>query len=182
VPRADAWEDQRGPTKLARGSVLGKEGRRRGLHGEAEPRRRPWRAATLWRAGASPIQLGSGKGVKKEVGNVRCTSSRGGEGRGRREMEKGRTARRRGGSAFNLDVRAVDGDAWRGREASGRNRGHSACPTSGRDAVPDVRRRRTASSRRDTGKEDGGDGIAVIRSKFKIRFANSIFLLLYGPK
>ena len=37
-------------------------------------------------------------------------------------------------------------------------------------------------SRRETEERDGGDGIAVIRSKFKIRFANSIFLLLYGLK
>jgi len=43
--------------------------------------------------------------------------------RGGGEKAHDTARRRRGGSAFNLDVRAVDGDAWRGRDASGRNRG-----------------------------------------------------------
>ena len=43
--------------------------------------------------------------------------------RGGGEKAHDTTRRRRGGSPFNLDVRAVDGDAWRGRDASGRNRG-----------------------------------------------------------
>ena len=58
-----------------------------------------------------------------------------------------------------------------GAERAGAQQGHGAWPTAAANAV---------MAR--TEKGDGGDGIAVIRSKFKIRFANSIFLLLYGLK
>jgi len=49
--------------------------------------------------------------------------------RGGGEKAHDTARRRRGGSAFNLDVRAVDGDAWRGRDASGRNRGRRGLGT-----------------------------------------------------
>ena len=90
-------------------------------------KRRPWLvAAASLSAGVSSIRLGDGKAVDREVGNVRCASSRGRRGpraQGDGEGAHGTARRRRGGSAFNLDVRAVDGDAWRGRDALGRNRG-----------------------------------------------------------
>ena len=46
--------------------------------------------------------------------------------------------------------------------------GHGAWPARGRDAVPDVRRQRTASSRRETERRDGGERKFVNKVKFKI--------------
>ena len=83
--------------------------------------------------------------------------------------------RRRGASTSILGVRAGDGDAWRFEKLQEGTRGaaRERRVADGETATP---------SRRETEERDGGDGIAVIRSKFKIRFANSIFLLLYGLK
>jgi len=85
--------------------------------------------------------------------------------RGGGEKAHDTTRRRRGGSAFNLDVRAVDGDAWRGRDASGRNWGgedwgRSAWPA--RWPTPAVS---AVTARKQRG--DGGDGKLVNNSKFQ---------------
>ena len=67
------------------------------------------------------------------------------------------------------------------REAPGRHQGRGEGWGAARERrVADGETANAVTAR--TEKGDGGDGIAVIRSKFKIRFANSIFLLLYGLK
>ena len=162
---------------MARGSSLrGLLGRKRARGGVSAVS--PSSAAAMAAAMAVGLgELGSvclgqrGKG-EREGGNACCASSR--ERRGPREQGAGEgahgTARRVVAVALRQPSSACapgDGAAWRSREASGRNRGHDAWPTSGRDAVPDIRRRQTAPSRRDTGMGDGVDGKLVNNSKFQ---------------
>ena len=67
------------------------------------------------------------------------------------------------------------------RETPGRHQGRGEGWGAAREQrVADSETANAVTAR--TEKGDGGDGIAVIRSKFKIHFANSIFLLLYGLK
>ena len=94
-------------------------------------------------------------------------------------MEKGRTARHvvvvavRRSTSMCVQWTATRGEVemLQGGTGGGEDWGRSAWPMAAANAV-------TAR----TEKGDGGDGIAVIRSKFKIRFAISIFLFLYGLK
>ena len=76
------------------------------------------------------IWEGSGQGGRERaLRELKRKERTEGAGRWRRGARHGTARRRRGGSAFNLDVRAVDGDAWRGRDASGRNRGRRGLGT-----------------------------------------------------
>ena len=74
-------------------------------------------------------------------------------------------------------MRVGDGDAWRFEKLQEGTRG---AERAGAWRLADGETANAVTAR--TEKGDGGDGIAVIRSKFKIHFVNSIFLLLHGLK
>ena len=70
----------------------------------------------------------------------------------------GPSRRRRGASAAVLGVRARDGAAWRGREASERNRGRGAWPTA---PACGGKRRRHGENREQRGRCEGMEVMAV---------------------
>jgi len=93
---------------------------------------RPWAAALMAGDGGSRrrrwpgLALAAGRGVEGEVESLLAKQMEGRrEGRGARREKADSARRRRGGSASILGVRAGNGDAWRGREASGMNRGRT---------------------------------------------------------
>ena len=158
--------------KASVASIWAEEGRRWLYRGEVGAAAVAMACGGARGAGASSIRLGDGKGVEKEVGNVRYASSRGrrgpraqGDGEGahgtarcrrgassgrprpahRETAPRGGVEKRRGGSGSGEASLAVEGGAW-----------------------PAARRRRTARRRRcDREGGDGGDGNLVNKMKFK---------------
>ena len=138
-------------------------------------RRAPWRREKLGSA------LEKGKGVER--GRARLLHGPKGRKQAREEARRGRLSLHGVAVALRRPSSAcVQGTATRGgsrssRKAPGARRGL------GRGKGAARGRRRDGERRHGENREgDGGDGIAVIRSKFIIRFAISIFLLLYGLK
>ena len=136
-------------------------------------------------AGASSIRLGDGKGVEKEVGNVRCASSTGRRGpraQGDGEGAHGTTRRRRGASR-GRPRRACRETAPRGgvEKCRGGSGSEESSLAGEGGAWPAARRRRTARRRRCDREGDDGEGSSVNNAKFqspvrKLSFSPSSWL------
>ena len=134
-------------------------------------------------AGASSIRLGDGKGVEREVGNACCASQR------RRRGARAQVGWRRGAwhdalSPWRFERPSSacaqgNGAAWRGREASGRNRGWGGgFGRGGRCMAGDAGVVTTPPQRERKKTEEGegwSEGNSVNRAKFKISFCKLNF-------
>ena len=154
-------------------SVLGEEGRRRGLHGG------------LGGGGGHGSRRSSGAQGRSRFGSEmgREWTGRSGTSVARAKGEGGARAQVSWGSGARHGVAAAspwrferpssacaqeDGAAWGGREASGGSGSGEASLAGESGTWPAVRRRRTARRRRcDREGGDGGDGNLVNKMKFK---------------
>ena len=168
------WEkgDQRWELRVSRGG------------GDYGGRPWPW----VWASSARFAWAREG-GWRGRSGTRAARAKGGGEGRGRRELEKGHTARLGASSPWRFGSRprrarremVPRGEVEKLRGGTGGTaRGQPVDGTPSPTFAGDERRRHGEKQRGE--RRDGGEGKTVIRSKFKIHFVNSIFLLLPGLK